>query len=585
MLSIQGNDFVLNGEKFKIYSGAIHYFRTFPQQWADRLRKLKACGFNCVETYVAWNAHEPHKGEFCFDDLLDLVQFLRLAQEIGLYAIVRPGPYICAEWEFGGLPAWLLAEDDLRLRCNEPKYLAHVRDWYNELLGRLAPLQIHKGGNIIAMQVENEYGSYGNDHDYLRAVEQIMRDAGIELLLFTSDGWDSNMLSGGTLPHLLKTANFGSGANHGMKALRRLQTEGPLMCMEFWDGWFDHWGERHHVRPAKHFALSFQELLNTGASANVYMFHGGTNFGFWAGANQSGSHYQPTVTSYDYDALLTEWGDYTKKYHAARKILAKHRGITPEALPPVEKPRAYGKVRLTQSAALLENLESLSTPIQSVTPEYMEKFGQNTGLILYRHILHGDYSGWLHIDGLGDRAWVFVDGSYKGLLWRNTGGGVNLGKIPDGAQIDVLVEGLGRTNYGPDVPSAHKGARQIRIGNQLLYDWLVFPLPLEDLGGLAFKATADKAFTPRFYTGSFTATEKADTFVRLLENFTHGVVWVNGFNLGRYWDIGPQETLYLPAPLLQDENIITVLELEETPKKAEISLEAKPRLGSKWHGN
>ncbi|MDR1409944.1 MAG: beta-galactosidase [Oscillospiraceae bacterium] len=583
MLTIQGDDFYLGGKPFKIYSGAIHYFRTLPEQWEDRLRKLVACGLNCVETYVCWNLHEPRKGQFDFYGMLDIVRFLKLAQELGLYAIVRPGPYICAEWEFGGMPAWLLAEDGLLLRCSEPHYLAHVRDFYAKLLPLLAPQQVHKGGNIIAMQVENEYGSYGNDHDYLLELEKIQRENGIEVLLFTSDGPDSNMLSGGTVPHLLKTANFGSGAKRNLAALRRLQTKGPMMCMEFWNGWFDHYGEIHHLRPAKHFELEFKALLEQDASCNIYMFHGGTNFGYMGGANHTGKVYQPTVTSYDYDALLTEWGGYTKKYHATRKVLCAHRGITPPELPPEGERRAYGKISLTKTAGLFASLDKLSTSVQSIAPEYMEKFGQNYGLILYRHVLHGNYSGQLFVDGLHDRAWVFADGEYKGLLWRNEWNGVSLGDIKENAVIDVLVEGMGRVNYGPQMTSDRKGAEQIRIGNQLLYHWEVFPLPLENPEILDFTQTNPQS-APAFYQGMFRADDKADTFIKF-KGFTKGYVWVNGFHLGRYWAIGPQQTLYLPSPLLRDENTVTVLELEKLPKAAHVELTDKPDLrGKKWFG-
>jgi len=585
MLTIQGNEFYLKGKPFKIYSGAIHYFRTLPDCWEDRLRKLRACGFNCVETYVPWNLHERRKGEFDFSGILDISRFLKTARELGLYAIVRPGPYICAEWEFGGLPAWLLAEDGLRLRCNEPRYLGHVRDFFAEFLKQIAPMQINHGGNVLAVQVENEYGSYGNDKEYLLEIEKCYRENGIEVLLFTSDGTDSSMLSGGRVPHLLETANFGSGAKRNFENLRKVQPEGPLMCMEFWNGWFDHFGEIHHVRPAKHYAMSFKELLNQDASVNVYMFHGGTNFGYMGGANCTEREYQPTITSYDYDALLTEYGGYTKKYRMTRKMLCEHRGITPEALPPEGERRAYGKVQLGKTAGLFANLDRLSAPVKSVTPEYMEKFGQNYGLILYRHVLRGEYNGKLSVDGLHDRAWVFVDGQYKGLLWRNDkkNTGVGLGAINGSAVIDVLVEGMGRTNYGPKMTSDRKGAAQIRIGNQLLYHWEVYPLELEGrhLEELEFTDASVKA-VPAFYQGSFKADNKADTFIRL-RGFTKGYVWVNGFNLGRYWSIGPQQTLYLPAPLLKHENTVTVLELEKLPDNAEAELVDKPVLqGKKW---
>jgi len=584
MLTTKGNDFYMDGKPIKLYSGAIHYFRTFPEQWEDRLRKLKACGFNCVETYVCWNWHEPRKGEFDFSGILDIARFLKTAQDLGLYAIVRPGPYICAEWEFGGLPAWLLADDELRIRCHEPRYLGHVRDFFKAFLAQIAPFQIHKGGNVIAVQVENEYGSFGNDQKYLLEIEKIIRENGIEVLLFTSDGTNSDMLSGGMVPHLLETANFGSGAKRNFANLRKVQPEGPLMCMEFWNGWFDHYGEWHHTRPAKHYAMSFKEVLDHDASINVYMFHGGTNFGYMGGANCTDKAYQPTTTGYDYDALLTEYGGYTKKYHMTREILCKHRSITPKELPPEGKLHAYGKVNLTKTAELFANLNKLSSPIKSVTPEYMEKFGQNYGLILYRHMLKGEYDGKLFVDGLHDRAWVFVDGEYKGLLWRNDekNNSVSLGKISGSATIDVLVEGMGRTNYGPKMTIDCKGAAQIRIGNQLLYHWDIYPLELENLDALEFTNTSVKT-APAFYQGTFHADIKEDTYIKL-KDFTKGYVWVNGFHLGRHWSVGPAYTLYLPAPLLKDENTITVLELEKLPNSAVIELVDTPEFLSlpKW---
>ncbi|MCL2023625.1 MAG: beta-galactosidase [Oscillospiraceae bacterium] len=588
MLTIKGGDFFLDGEPFKIYSGAIHYFRTLPESWEDRLKKLKACGFNCVETYVCWNLHEKRKGEFDFSGMLDVVRFLKTAQELGLYAIVRPGPYICAEWDFGGLPAWLLADETLRLRCADPRYLKHVREFFQVFLAQIAPMQIHKGGNIIAVQVENEYGSFGNDKEYLLAVEEIIKDSGIEVLLFTSDGANDNMLSGGILPHLLKTANFGSGARYNFKQLRKYQTQGPLMCMEFWNGWFDHFGEHHHIRSVKHFVMTLKEILAHDANLNVYMFHGGTNFGYMGGANHFGypggggkknRKYAPTITSYDYDALLTEWGGYTRKYHATRKVLWKHRGATPLELPQEGERAGYGCVTLEKTASLFANLDKLSAPIKSVTPEYMEKFGQNYGLILYRHILKGNYGGKIFADGLRDRAWFFVNGQYKGLQWRNDKDfeGVDIGRVEGEATVDVLVEAMGRTNYGAKSVSDRKGASAVRIGGQFLFHWDVYPLELESLENLDF--TGGSA-APMFYQGTFAADKKGDTFL-CLKGFTKGYAWINGFHLGRYWKIGPQKTLYVPKELLKEENTITVLELEKLPASAKVELRDTPSLGRK----
>lgn len=332
MLTIKDGEFKMDGESFRIYSGSMHYFRIMPEYWEDRLRKLKAAGFNTVETYVCWNMHEPRKGEFDFTGRFDIRRFIKTAQEVGLYAIVRPGPYICAEWDFGGLPTWLLKDRNMRLRCAYPDYLQHVSDFYHRLFEEIGDLQQSEGGNIIAMQIENEYGSYGNDKEYLRYIERLMLDCGTKVMLFTSDGDDNSMLSGGTLPDVFKTLNFGSRASEIFNAMDRFHENTPKMCTEFWCGWFDHWGEEHHTRGSDSVAGEIKDFLDIDASFNFYMFHGGTNFGFTAGANCY-EEYQPTVTSYDYCALLTEWGDYTPAYYAVRELLLKAQNLPETELP------------------------------------------------------------------------------------------------------------------------------------------------------------------------------------------------------------------------------------------------------------
>jgi len=566
---IEGGKFLLNGEEFKLYSGAIHYFRTVPEDWEDRLRKLKAAGFNTVETYVCWNLHEPKPGVFDFSGMMDIVRFLQIAQDLGIWAIVRPGPYICSEWDLGGLPPWLLADPSMRLRCAYAPYLERVRIFYEKLLPLLAPMQITQGGNVLMVQVENEYGSYGNDKEYLRYVDQLLKDNGIDVPTFTSDGGWENMLTGGNVPGALATANFGSKAKKNFDVLRKYEPQGPWVCMEFWNGWFDHWGGDHHARDSKEVVQAMNEIFDDGGYINFYMFHGGTNFGYTAGANHYGK-YTPTVTSYDDDALLTEWGGYTPKYHAVRKALFARQGIPEAQWPelPAEAPlQSIGAVKLTEQAMLFDNLDVLSQPQQSVMPESMEYYGQNYGLILYRNQLEAPQDNCeLLIDGLADRAGVFVDGGLKGRLDRNDAYGtkVQLGKLPKGGQIDVLVEAMGRVNYGPELHD-RKGARQIRIDNQLLSHFEVFPLPLDDLSGLRFASAKDtkKSKNPVFMRGTFNTSSNADCFVHL-DGLVKGLVFVNGNNLGRYWKIGPQKSLYLPGAWLKTDapNEIIVLELE-----------------------
>lgn len=557
LITHKGKDFFLKGEKFNIYAGAIHYFRTLPEYWEDRLLKLKLAGFNTVETYVCWNLHEPKKGEFDFSGMLDIERFLNIAQDLGLNAIVRPGPYICAEWDFGGLPSWLLKDKNMRIRCMDPRYTDHVRDFYKELFSRLYSHQVTQGGNIIAMQVENEYGSYGNDKEYLAFIENLMKECGCEVMMFTSDGPENWMLSGGTLPHIFKVANFGSRSKEAFRILEKIQPDAPLMCGEFWNGWFDHWGEKHHSRSYRTVIPELKAMLSEDGNFSFYMFHGGTNFGFNSGANFDKT-YQPTVTSYDDDALLTEWGGYTPKYHAVRKVLLQHRGLAPAKLPPEPELQNIGEVKLTQSASLMQNLEALSTKYESAFPKTMEELDQFHGLILYRKKVKGYYNQKLYLDGLGDRAYIFVDGDYKGLIYRNDEQQcINIGKIDGEAQIDVLVESMGRINYGVNIYD-RKGVSQIRIGNQVLFGWEIFSIPLTNISN--FRYTGGTGY-PLFKKGTFRTSSRADCFVHL-DGFTKGYVFINGFNLGRYWEIGPQKSLYLPGVLLQDDNEITVLELE-----------------------
>lgn len=557
LITHKGKDFFLKGEKFNIYAGAIHYFRTLPEYWEDRLLKLKLAGFNTVETYVCWNLHEPKKGEFDFSGMLDIERFLDIAQYLGLNAIVRPGPYICAEWDFGGLPSWLLKDKNMRIRCMDPRYTDHVRDFYKELFSRLYSHQVTQGGNIIAMQVENEYGSYGNDKEYLAFIENLMKECGCEVMMFTSDGPENWMLSGGTLPHIFKVANFGSRSKDAFRTMEKIQPDAPLMCGEFWNGWFDHWGEKHHSRSYRTVIPELKAMLSEDGNFSFYMFHGGTNFGFNSGANFDKT-YQPTVTSYDDDALLTEWGGYTPKYHAVRKVLLQHRGLAPAKLPPEPELQNIGEVKLIQSASLMQNLEALSTKYESAFPKTMEELDQFHGLILYRKKVKGYYNQKLYLDGLGDRAYIFVDGDYKGLIYRNDEEQcINIGKIDGEAQIDVLVESMGRINYGVNIYD-RKGVSQIRLGNQVMFGWEIFSIPLTNISN--FRYTGGTGY-PLFKKGTFRTSSRADCFVHL-DGFTKGYVFINGFNLGRYWDIGPQKSLYLPGVLLQDDNEITVLELE-----------------------
>ncbi|TCP22342.1 beta-galactosidase [Scopulibacillus darangshiensis] len=576
-LKVKNQEFWHGDKPMQIVSGAIHYFRIVPEYWKDRLLKLKACGFNTVETYIAWNVHEPKEGQFCFEGMANVVEFIKTAEEVGLFVIVRPSPYICAEWEFGGLPAWLLADDSTRLRSSCPQYLEKIDNYYDVLMEKLKPLLSTNGGPIIAMQIENEYGSYGNDTKYLEYLRDGLTSRGIDVLLFTSDGPEGFMLQGGMVPGVLETVNFGSKPKESFAKLEEYQKDQPLMCMEYWNGWFDHWGEEHHTRDPQDAVDSFETILKEGASVNFYMFHGGTNFGFYNGANYGGA-YQPTVTSYDYDCPVSESGDLTTKYYKVRDVMTRHTGVTPPELPAPIPKKAYGAVHLTAQAGLFDSLNKIASPLQRTHPESMEKLGQNVGFTLYRTTIKGPREpARLAIQDVRDRALVFVNQAYIGVIDRINGGELDIEVGEDGAELDILVENMGRINYGPYLKDRKGITEGVRLGQQFLYNWTIYPLPLDDLTNLSFN-TLSKKRGPSFYKASFGIDEAADTFLEL-PGWTKGAAFINGFNLGRYWEIGPQKTLYVPAPLLnKGKNKLVVFELHGMDKP-EVIFQEKPDLG------
>ena len=566
------NNFYMNGEKYAILSGAMHYFRIPREYWYDRLLKLKECGFNTVETYTPWNLHEPREGEFDFSKGLDVVEYIATAKDLGLNVILRPGPYICAEWEFGGFPAWLLKYEKMALRCYDEIFISKVERYFGELLSRIRPYLISNGGNVIMIQVENEYGSYGDDKEYLRAISKIYKDNGIDCMLFTSDGTLDYMLSGGTLDEILAVANFGSKPEMRLAELENFRSGQPLMCGEYWCGWFDHWGEEHHTRTAEEICEDFEGFFRVGASFNFYMFHGGTNFGFMNGANYS-SKYEPTVTSYDYCAPLNEAGDRTPTYYAIRNMIDKYCGPVPKLTAKETTKAAYGKVALTEAADLFENVDNISKPIRSRTPNFMEELGQSYGYILYSSTLKGQRNQRkITLEDIHDRAQIFLDGELKGVYCRwappakEEQVSVELDK-DDTMKIDILVENMGRVNYGPNLRD-RKGISAVRISGQYHFGWNTYCLPMEDeLNALEFKSvTGDKITAPTFLRGFFEIDgQVADTFVRL-DGFHKGFVKINGVNIGRYFnDAGPQKTLFVPAPILKSgKNEIIVFESDST---------------------
>jgi beta-galactosidase len=570
-----GDHFEMDGRPFQIISGAIHYPRVPRAYWRDRLKKARAMGLNTVETYVFWNEHETAPGVFDFSGDKDVAEFVREAQQEGLFVIVRPGPYVCAEWEFGGYPAWLLKDPTTVVRTQDAKFMEASTRWLKRVGQELAPLQSENGGPIIAVQVENEYGSFGSDHVYMERIKKTLEEAGFtKAMLYTADGAD--VLENGALPELPAVINFGSGeAKKEFPKLDKLRPNGPRMNGEYWDGWFDHWGGKHNTTDAKTEAADLEWMLSKGYSVNLYMVHGGTSFGWMNGANSDGKNYEPDVTSYDYDVPITENGALREKFFLFRDVIRKVTGETLPEPPAATEPRAFASVKLETSASLWD---ALPKPIESQHTLTMEQVDQSYGYILYRTTLKTVAQGDLKLEELHSYAQVYVDGRLAGTLDRRLGqSALKIEGAKAGARLDILVENTGRVNYGKAFGGEQAGiTKRVTLNGAELTGWKIYPLPMAKVSALRYTATACAGAC--FASGVLTVDQPADTFMDM-SGFGKGEVFVNGRALGRFWKIGPQKTLYLPGPWLHaGANEIVVFDLESAPGRS-VPLVEKAVLG------
>jgi beta-galactosidase len=549
----------------RILSGALHYFRVLPQQWEHRLGMLRAMGLNTVETYVPWNLHEPRPGAYLFDGLADVEGFLRAAAAAGLRAIVRPGPYICAEWDNGGLPWWLTGRPGQRIRCAEPSYLSAVDAWFDVLIPRLIPHLATHGGNVIMMQVENEYGSYGCDRDYLRHLRDGLRRRGVDVPLVTSDGAQDGLLSAGTVPDVRATVNFGSKPEQAFAALARCRPQDAPFCMEFWCGWYSYWGGERVTRAATDAADVLERILAAGADVNIYMAHGGTSFGAWAGAKWAspdvGEH-RSDITSYDYDAPIAEDGSPTQKFWAFRRILESYAGTDLPEPPPAAPALAPARVHMRESLPLSRVLSDVGAVYAAMPPTF-EDLGLHHGLVHYRSVLSGPCPPEpLVLDGLADRAHVWVDGRRVATL-DSGHNRVEVAVPGEHAGLDILVESMGRINLGPRLGERKGIVVGVRRGEQFIHGWTARPIPLT-IDALPWAGIAARPGVGPVYHRGYLEVDRPGDAHLALPGWTKGYVWVNGFCLGRYWSVGPQRSLYLPWPLLRPgRNELVILELDE----------------------
>ncbi|RFM33819.1 beta-galactosidase [Chitinophaga silvisoli] len=561
--ALSKSEFLLDGKPYQIISGELHPARIPKEYWRHRIQMAKAMGCNTIAAYVFWNYLEQEEGTFDFSsENRNVAEFIKIAQQEGMWVLLRPGPYVCGEWEFGGLPPYLLRTPDIKVRCLDPRYMAAVERYVKALSEQVKPLLVTNGGPIVMVQVENEYGSYANDKQYLYKLKALWEQNGINVPFYTADGPVDPLLEAGSVPGA--AIGLDSGGSEGdFDAAKRQNPEVPAFSSESYPGWLTHWGENFAHPDTSGILKEIRFLLSTKRSFNLYVIHGGTNFGFTAGANSGGKGYEPDLTTYDYDAPINEQGVPTAKYMALRNLIASY---TKKKLPAIPAPIPATVVANFEVKPYANVWDNLPAPVASVQPKPFEAYGQDYGFMVYKTKLIGRKHGTLKITDLHDYATVFLNGKYVGKIDRRLGeNSINLPKsdVKDPI-LEIFVEAMGRINFAQELIDRKGITERVTLEGMTLMDWQVYGLPMKDGFVSKLKPGADTSRPGIFFKAAFTINTVADTYLDM-SNFKKGIVWVNGHNLGRYWEIGPQKRLYCPAPWLKKgENEIVVFDLLQT---------------------
>lgn len=609
LLNINQDGLTLGGEPFYLASGDMHYFRFFREGWKRRLQLMKDFGLTAVQTYVPWNMHEPEEGKFDFSGNLDISAFLRECDDVGLKVMFRPSPYMCSEWDFGGLPYWLQNKKNLSLRNNNEEFVGCLRRYYEKLAPQFVPYLSTNGGPIIAVAVENEYGSFGNDAEYLKAVGDMLCDLGVDVPLYTANGIEATKMTAGSRPEYWTMIDAHEINQETTATLREYQPDKPVAVAEFWGGRSQQWGGYFLRQTPDAVAKLYKTSLNNGAFVNFYMFCGGTNFGFHNGAlvgrygadvPDAPNRFIPFATSYDVDAPVTEYGQPTEKYYKCKAVLKEYLenskfgfGGTDDMTGYECETQAIKNVKMIRGADLLDNVESIADKVKfSGMPLTFEDMEQDYGFMLYSTRLpyiDGKKRG-ITIDGLHDRATIYVNGKYVGCLMRDREMPMPVFDIPkEGAEIEILVENMGRVNYGSAMLDNKKGICGYVRMEMINDDGSVYPwnygvhmswtnssITCRNMSCVDFSKPA-RHNRPGIFEGLFKAKPGVDTFLNT-KGWEKGFVEINGFNIGRYWSVGPQGTLYVPGELLKSDNTIRITEIHDYPDNLTVNFDDKPSL-------